>query len=185
VPLDEIRRVVTGHDATGKAIVLFDSRNPKKIVRPDTGTASRPMWMTEGSPARMDGAADRVANVRGVPPPANGSIFRVVDFPSMTDEQMAKFDPHLMAHAVASGDAPSSSKYREPSHPFMHRTCSVDYAIVLSGEIDMLLDDSSVHVKAGDVIVQQGTNHAWVNRSGAPCRIAFVLIGAIDPFSTP
>jgi uncharacterized cupin superfamily protein len=66
-------------------------------------------------------------------------------------------------------------------HAFMHRTKSVDYAIVLQGEIDMLLDDSEVHLKAGDFLVQQATNHAWVNRSDKVCRIAFVLIDGIDP----
>jgi mannose-6-phosphate isomerase-like protein (cupin superfamily) len=63
-------------------------------------------------------------------------------------------------------------------HPGMHRTRSVDYAIVVEGEIDMLLDDTEVHLRAGDVLVQQGTNHAWVNRGALPCRIAFVLIDA-------
>ena len=66
-------------------------------------------------------------------------------------------------------------------HPFMHRTRSIDYALVLEGEIDMLLDDSEVHLKAGDVLVQLGTNHAWANHSGKPCRIAFVLIDAHQP----
>ena len=63
-------------------------------------------------------------------------------------------------------------------HATMHRTKSIDYAVVISGEIDMLLDDSEVHLKAGDVLVQQGTNHAWVNRGKENCRIAFVLIDA-------
>ena len=63
----------------------------------------------------------------------------------------------------------------------MHRTRSIDYALVLEGEIDMLLDDSEVHLKAGDVLIQLGTNHAWVNNSGSPCRIAFVLIDAKEP----
>ena len=63
----------------------------------------------------------------------------------------------------------------------MHRTRSVDYAIILSGEIDMLLDDSEVHLKAGDVVVQQATNHAWVNRSGKPCRVAFILMDSQEP----
>jgi len=66
-------------------------------------------------------------------------------------------------------------------HAGMHRTASVDYAVVISGEIDMLLDDSEVHLKAGDVLVQRGTNHAWVNRGGENCRIAFVLIDAEEP----
>ena len=74
----------------------------------------------------------------------------------------------------------AASKAWPPRHPAMHRTRSVDYAIVLSGEIDMLLDDSEIHLKAGDVLVQQATNHAWVNRGTEPCRIAFVLIDAND-----
>ena len=177
-----VRRIVTGHDATGKAIVLFDSDDPYKVERKEARIISRPLWMTRESPARMDGDADRAAAIRGITPPPNGSIFRIVDFPSMTDAQMAELDPHLMAHQVGQDDAPS--KYRPPSHPFMHRTASVDYAIVLWGEADMLLDDGvSVHVKSGDVIVQQGTNHAWINRSGTTCRVAFVLIGAQDPFA--
>jgi uncharacterized cupin superfamily protein len=63
----------------------------------------------------------------------------------------------------------------------MHRTRTVDYAIIMSGEIDMMLDDSTVHLKAGDVVVQQATNHAWINRSGAPCRVAFILMDSKDP----
>ncbi|HXP92905.1 MAG TPA: cupin domain-containing protein [Candidatus Binatia bacterium] len=176
-----VRRVVTGHDATGKAIVLFDSADPYKEVRGRVGVATRALWMTESTPAQMDGAADRAAGVKSIAPPSTGTIFRIVDFPSMTDEEMAKLDPHLMAHQVGQSDEPS--KYRPPTHPFMHRTRSVDYAIVMSGEIDMQLDDSTIHVKAGDVVIQQGTNHAWINRSGTTCRVAFVLIGAQDPFA--
>jgi uncharacterized cupin superfamily protein len=80
---------------------------------------------------------------------------------------------------VAGGDAPA--KGLPPRHSMMHRTRSVDYAIILSGEIDMLLDDGEVHLKAGDVVVQQATNHAWVNRSGQPCRVAFILIDSREP----
>ena len=78
-------------------------------------------------------------------------------------------------------DAQNRRKGKYTDHPFMHRTKSIDYAIVLAGEIDMLLDDSKVHLKAGDIMVQQGTNHAWVNTGKETCRIAFVLIGAHEP----
>ena len=81
------------------------------------------------------------------------------------------------AHAAANA-VPDAVKSRSP---FMHRTRSLDYAIVLTGEIDMLLDDSDVHLKAGDILVQQGTNHAWMNHGSVPCRIAFVLIDAQTP----
>ncbi len=66
-------------------------------------------------------------------------------------------------------------------HANTHRTRSIDYAIVLEGEIDMLMDDTEVRVKAGDTLVQQGTNHAWINNGGQPCRIAFILIDAVRP----
>src|SRR5207248_10051941 len=104
----------------------------------------------------------------GVPPPANGSIFRVVDFPP---EKAPRSRDAILAEMgiAAHGGA---------RHPGMHRTRSIDYVIVLEGEIDMLLDEGEVHLAAGDVLVQQGTNHAWVNRSAAACRIAFVLIDA-------
>jgi uncharacterized cupin superfamily protein len=62
----------------------------------------------------------------------------------------------------------------------MHRTATIDYAIILSGQIDMLLDDTEVHLQAGDTVVQRGTNHAWVNRGDQPCRIAFILVSAQD-----
>ncbi len=68
-----------------------------------------------------------------------------------------------------------------PRHPMMHRTRSVDYAIIMAGEIDMLMDEGEVHLKAGDVVVQQATNHAWVNRSGKPCRVAFILMDSREP----
>jgi len=69
-------------------------------------------------------------------------------------------------------------------HPYMHRTRTLDYAVVLEGEIDLLLDNTEVHLQAGDAIVQQGTNHAWVNRGSRTCRIAFVLIDAEEPHPT-
>lgn len=79
------------------------------------------------------------------------------------------------------GAANTPAKGLPPRHSMMHRTRSLDYAIVLSGEIDMLLDDGEVHLKAGDVLVQQATNHAWVNRSKEICRIAFILMGSEEP----
>ena len=111
----------------------------------------------------------------GVPPPPGGSIFRIVDFGPVTA------DAPRVDHATVMkemGITHGAEGRRPPRHPNMHWTRSVDYAIVLTGEIDMLLDDTEVHLKAGDVLVQQGTNHAWVNRGTESCRIAFVLIDA-------
>src|SRR5882672_778061 len=171
----EIRRVVTTHDATGKAIVLFDSDNPHKMVRPVGNFVSRVIWRTDTAPAVMDTHQDVGGQQKGVSPPPGGTVFRIVDFPPMSPE-LEKLDPNHMANQVGGHGGPS--KYRAPTHPFMHRTQSVDYALIVSGAIEMLLDDSEVHLKTGDVIVQQGTNHAWVNRGKEVCRIAFVLVDA-------
>jgi hypothetical protein len=173
---DNIRRVVTTIDQDDKAVVLFDSDNPHNFKR-QHGTVSRLLWVTDQSPADITGTADRAASFKGIAPPAGGSVLRIVDFPPTTAE-MEALDVNYQQHAI--GEL-SPKRGLPPRHPFMHRTRSVDYALVLSGEIDMLLDEGEIHLKAGDILVQQGTNHAWVNRGTETCRIAFVLIDAKEP----
>jgi hypothetical protein len=168
-----VRRVVTINDKTGKAVVLFDGPNPHGRERAHK-TISNLLWVTDETPADMAGSADRAAREIGIQPPPGGSVFRVVEFPP-TPPEVEKLDPGFM-HQQIGHDAPK--KGRPPRHPLMHRTRSIDYAVIMQGEIDMLLDDSEIHLKAGDVLVQQGTNHAWVNRGKEPCRIAFILIDA-------
>jgi mannose-6-phosphate isomerase-like protein (cupin superfamily) len=175
----EVRRVVTGHDASGKAVVLHDGPTPTRMTRPDTGVTARLLWHTDATPANMTGTIDRATIKTGIAPPANGSVFRIVEFPPAGDLSKLGNDFYVREMHTA---APSG-KRRPSRHPFMHFTDSIDYAVVMSGEIDMLLDDSEIHLKAGDVLVQLGTNHAWVNRGSAPCRIAFVLIDARDPLA--
>jgi mannose-6-phosphate isomerase-like protein (cupin superfamily) len=177
--LQPIRRIVTGHDDKGMAIVEIDGIAPNTKVRADTGIASALLWVTDETPARMDLRKDRADRTMGVPPPPNGSVLRVVDFPPVTEDSMKKLDQSAILAQMGAGH--NARGGANANNPFMHRTRSVDYAIVLEGEIDMLLDDSEVHMKAGDIMVQQATNHAWVNRSDKPCRIAFVLIDGIDP----
>ena len=174
--LRSTRRIVTGHDAKGKAIALFDASLQAK-QRSTGGNGMTLLWVTSEFPVDMTGAADRAQTQVGVPPPANGTIFRIVDFAPAVP-RAAPVDHHQIL--ISMGIDPATQGYAR--HVNTHRTKTIDYAIVLDGEIDMLLDDSEVHVKAGDVLVQQGTNHAWVNNSGKPCRIAFILIdGKIPP----
>ena len=162
-----VRRIVTGH-RDGKAVVLFDSAAPNQKLRQASGLVSTLVWVTDETPADISGTADRSLREIGVPPPANGTIFRVVDFPP---EGSARSREAILQEMGV-------SDHGGARHAAMHRTRSVDYAIVLEGEIDMLLDDSEVHLTAGDVLVQQATNHAWVNRGTRPCRMAFVLVDA-------
>lgn len=141
----QLRRVVTSHDANGRAVVKIDEvAKHSPAARP--GRSACVVWTTEGFPVENTGDED--GGMRQVGTTLNnGTVFRVVEF----------------APGVA---------------PRVHRTDSIDYAVVMSGEIDMEMDDSVVHLKAGDVLVQRGTIHNWVNRSSEPCVIAFVLIDA-------
>lgn len=163
------RRIVTGHK-DGKAVVLFDGPAPNRKVRQATGLVSTLVWVTDESPADISGGADRSLREMGVPPPAQGSVFRVVEFPP--ERKTMSRDAVLKEMGL--------SHQADSKHAGMHRTRSIDYAVVMEGEIDMVLDDSEVHLVAGDVLVQQGTNHAWVNRGSRACRIAFVLIDALE-----
>jgi mannose-6-phosphate isomerase-like protein (cupin superfamily) len=173
----EIRRVVTAHDANGKAIVLFDSITPHKHAVPN-GPTSHGLWVTETVPAAAVGAQDRFDAKLGIPPPRGGTIFTIVDFSPEGDVRM---DGDMTARQRRLPPEHMHQRAWPPRHPSIHRTRTVDYAIVLAGEIDMLLDDSERHLKTGDVVIQQATNHAWVNRGTEPCRMAFVLIDAIEP----
>ena len=164
-----VRRVVTGHRGD-KAVVLFDSAAPNQKLRQASGLVSTLLWVTDERPADVSRSADRSLREIGVPPPVHGSIFRVVDFPPEGGTRSREAVLKEMGVADAGG----------ARHHAMHKTQSTDYAIVIEGEIDMLLDDSEVHLETGDVLVQQATSHAWVNRSGKNCRIAFVLIDATE-----
>jgi len=166
----QIRRIVTGHDATGKAIIALDGPAENVRVRAANGLTSTLLWAEDETPSDNSGDIDKADRDIGVAPPDGGSVFRIVEFvpddDSVSNEDMKR---------ELGLDPDSGGPVR---HPGMHKTRSVDYAIVLSGEIDMLVDEDEVHLKAGDVIVQRGTNHAWANRGTEPCRIAFVLIDA-------
>jgi naringenin degradation protein FdeH len=169
----QVRRVVTSHEADGKAVVLFDGAPAKIREQAKNGVKSWLLWTTDVTPADISGSRDRGDRTIGIPPPPGGSVFRIVEFHPFDD---SKLPLDHMTRSIGADHVPA--KGWAPRHPAMHRTRSIDYAIVMSGEIDMLLDDSEIHLKAGDVLVQQGTNHAWVNRGTEPCRIAFVLIDA-------
>ena len=168
-----VRRIVTGHDKDGTAVVITDGT--KDPITRAVGVASALLWVTDETPADISGSKDQAERTIGVPPPMNGSILRIVDFPPVTGE--IKVDNAAFTAEMGIG-AQQRRKGKYTDHPFMHRTKSIDYAIVLSGEIYALMDEGEVLLKAGDVLVQRGTNHAWSNRTDHPVHIAFVLIDA-------
>jgi mannose-6-phosphate isomerase-like protein (cupin superfamily) len=175
-PAPEVRRVVTKLDEAGKAVVMFDERVQMSGLRPPNYVA--PIWLTDKSLPDFSMREDAAKRMAGLMPPKGGTVFRVVDFVPEPDA-VARMDMNTMQKVV--GEAGTPKKGLPPRHPMMHRTRTLDYAIVISGEIDMLLDDGEVHLKAGDVVVQQATNHAWVNRGKQPCRIAFILMDSQEP----
>ncbi len=168
-----IRRIVTTHDAKGTAVVLSDGIATNVRTRKESGIASTLLWTTNSIPATYSNEDRGGIQIQTAPPPGT-TVLRVVEFPPEDPEHPADYGATL----AEMGIPPPSGERRAARHPHMHATDSVDYAIVLEGEIDMLLDDTEVHMKAGDILVQQGTNHAWVNRGARPCKIAFVLIDA-------
>ena len=172
--LKSTRRIVTGHDANGKAVALFDGPIGAKQRAPGANGLTL-LWTTSEFPVDVSGSNDRASHI-GVPPVAEGTVFRIVDFAPVAPHA-ALVDHHAVL--ISMGIDPATQGYMR--HANTHRTRTIDYAIVIEGEIDMLLDDSEIHVKAGDVLVQQGTNHAWVNNGTKPCRIAFILIDAKTP----
>jgi mannose-6-phosphate isomerase-like protein (cupin superfamily) len=171
----EIHRVVTGLDANNRATAIFDSQ-----VNLDVGKSGNPgavLWITNSFPLGFSNE-DTSKTPIGIEPPANGTVIRVVEFPPVDDAKLAKMDPNFMMKVV--GDS-APKRGVAVTNPLMHRTRTVDYAIIMSGEIDMMLDDKTVHVKAGDVVVQQATNHAWLNHGKEPCRVIFVLMDSKQP----
>ncbi|MCC2098442.1 MAG: cupin domain-containing protein [Hyphomicrobiales bacterium] len=179
----KFRRVVTGHDTAGRAIFLYDGQASNIQRPPRGGVVSTLFWATDETPASLSDSADHADRAIGIPPPINGSIFRVVEYaPDSTVKAMPDAERawNLANRPDSGGDAIQTNAGAR--HHGMHRTKSIDYAVILSGEIYLMLDDSERLLKQGDVVVQQGTFHAWSNRSDKPCQIAFILIGAQVPW---
>lgn len=171
------RRVVTGHLPDGRSTVLLDGAAPNMVVRA-AGNASTLLWVADTGPARLDGAADAADRTIGVPPPPTGSIFRLAEFPPGLGTGAVPDNATTLADFGIGADVLRGAP---PRHPSIHRTRTIDYVIVLEGEITLLLDDRDVLLKVGDVVVQRGTNHAWINRGDAVCRLAMVFIDAVEP----
>ena len=178
-----IIRTVTGHDTSGKAIVA--SHGPLPHVAEITaipGTVFHEVWCTQGSPARVDNGADPTVGPLQLKPPAQGTRIRFVDIPPDTEEFLKQGAAAMESAFSQIGDTHASTVKTNSPHPLMHRTESVDYGVVIEGEMTLVLDDSEVLLPQGSVVVQRGTNHAWANRSGRPCRMLFVLVdGAYEP----
>ena len=169
-----VRRVVTTHDAAGRSTFLMDGLAPNvKEMASMPGLALTDLWETKGAPADNAGAADNADRPVRLEPPRNGTILRIVEFPP--DSQWRRGpDPREAFDSIGAGHAAD----RRSSDPMMHKTATVDYIIVLKGEIYAIMENGETLLRAGDILVQRGTNHSWSVRGTEPCTVAAVLVSA-------
>lgn len=165
-----IRRIITGHNAEGKSVILRDE-NAKNVFCPPhlPGVGLTDLWETK-VPSSNAGDKDNADRPFKLEPPERGALFRVVEFPP---DASFKGDVSKVFEDMGSEHARDKGK---PRHPGFHKTRSTDFAIVLDGEIYAMMDEGETLMKAGDVLVQRGTNHSWSNRTDSPCRVAFILV---------
>ncbi len=171
----KLRRVVTGHNEQGKSVVLFDGLPPNVTL----GGRLAEIWYTDETPASNRGHADASLRSLQMEPPARGSVFRCLELDP--ESQIADLDAAaraaLMRETLASLSA-AHAAVDTTRHPGMHRTRSIDYVVVLAGKVRMLLDEGEVDLEPFDMVVQRGTNHAWVNRGTEPVLLLAVMIDA-------
>jgi mannose-6-phosphate isomerase-like protein (cupin superfamily) len=165
-----LRRIVTGQNAEGRSVVVGDAA-PRQL-----GTFSE-MWATDGAPADYgseDAVAERWVKLE---PPERGTIFRFF----RVDPEDPALDADELERRVARGFASIGAAHCRPDtsrSPHMHQTRTVDYIIVLEGSVTLLLDEDEVDLEPHDVVIQRGTNHAWINRGAEPALLAAILIDA-------
>lgn len=178
--LPTMRRIITGHNEQGKAVIVSDAP-PAKIIdfKAIPGTVFYEIWNTNASPApipvKPDNAPDPTLRPVQLHPTQNGSIIRFVDIPPDTVQD------NISAEDIAAGfgqigAASATTHTADSPHKLMHRTETIDYGILLSGELWLIVDEGETKLNVGDVVVQRGTNHAWANRSNEIARMAFVLL---------
>ena len=174
--LPPIRRVVTGDGPDGKSRVIEDaSATSIKTVPERPGYRAVNVWRTTDFPCSIENS-DSIKEHKGILPPKNGTILRIIDFPPEPKDP-AELKRRL--HATFGGIYADAAHDKNARHPGMHTTDTVDYAIVLEGEIWSVMDEGETLLRAGDVLIQRGTNHAWANRSEKTARISFVLMDGV------
>jgi len=175
-----VRRVLTGHDAQGRSTFIADGEaaNVKEMASMP-GLALTDLWETGGAPASNAGGKDAAARPVRLEPPKNGTLLRVVEFPP-DSAWRGSADGKAAFKSIGAGHAQDSAS----SDLMMHRTSTVDYIIVLKGEIHAIMETGEKLLRAGDILVQRGTNHSWSVRGNEPCIIAAVLVNAKPPGGT-
>jgi len=172
-----VRRIVTIDDAEGKSVAIADGPSPDRHNDPmRPGFVSERIWVTDASPPQIGAYRDAVLHhPHTLEPPRGGSVCRVVTFPPDDVFRGKVGAAEVEAYFRTTGSPAVSTYSAKAPHPYMQKTRTLDFCLVLEGEITLVLDTAEVHLKAGDTVVQRGANHAWSNRSSQPCRVAFSL----------
>jgi mannose-6-phosphate isomerase-like protein (cupin superfamily) len=178
MPLPPIHRVVTGHDAAGRSVIASDG--PLSTIRAleaIPGMIFHEVWELSGSPPQIDNAPDPTPGPLSHQAPKHGNRIRFVDFPP-DESYLAEAGARMKQLFDEVNDQTALTVKADSPHPMMHRAEAIDYAIVIEGEMTMVLDDAEVVLRLGSVVIQRGTNHAWANRSGKVCRVLYVQLSA-------
>ena len=172
--LPPVRRILTGFAPGGAATIVEDRVAPNTMTVPERpGYRVTSLWVTGETPARLE-EPDGTGTHKGLLPPKGGTVFRIIDIPPEPKDKSAMERMQSATFGQIYADRERSSGPQK--HPGMHQTDTIDYAVVLEGELYAVLEDKETLMKAGDVLIQRGTNHAWANRSDKMCRILFVLV---------
>jgi hypothetical protein len=175
--LPPVRRIVTGLNGAGRSCILEDGDAPAmQVMARRQGYRNNNLWRTLDSPASLN-ASDSVLEHTGVLPPTRGTVLRVIDIPPESADPAERRRQTAAVFASMFPDAHHDVSHAR--HPGMHITDTVDYAILLQGELVAILEEGETIMRAGDILIQRGTNHAWANRSEKIARIAFVLIDGV------
>ncbi|MDA7821464.1 cupin domain-containing protein [Gammaproteobacteria bacterium] len=168
-----MRRVVTGHDKNGKSIVVLDGP-PARSIGEDVGGLFE-LWNTDGNIINTQDNIDRADNEIILSPPRNGSKFRYFQINPSPEGIPMDIMQDIAADAFEKIGA-AHHRIDTTKHPAMHKTETIDYIILLKGDVTLILDQEEVDIKPFDVVVQRGTNHAWVNNGSDPALLIAVLI---------
>jgi mannose-6-phosphate isomerase-like protein (cupin superfamily) len=169
-----VRRVVTGHDPEGRSMILSDGpATSVKEIPTFPGLALTDLWETASAPASNEGTVDAAARPVKLEPPQNGTVFRIVEFPPDASRPKGSDSKEGFKSLGASHTKDAGS-----CDPMMHKTATVDYIVVLKGEIHAVMEKGETLLRPGDVLVQRGTNHSWSVRGKEPCIVAVVLVNA-------
>ena len=170
-----VRRIVC-IDENKKSKAIADGPSPDVRTDPARpGYASTRIWVTDRTPARIEGVTETLNMPHTIEPPAGGSVCRIVTFPPDDTHKGRVGAREVQAFFAAMGSPGASTYSAQAPHPYMQKTRTLDLCVILEGEIPLVLDTQEVHLQAGDTVVQRGTNHAWSNRSHQPCTIAFSM----------